>query len=156
VILREGTLKRFITIIAFIGLIDAMYLTIEKITNNRAMCLPGIGDCWTVSNSPYSQVFGVPVASLGFLAYLTILFFLRNEDQFPAWKETIQQATFGIALSGTVYSIYLTYLEIAVIKAVCPFCVISAIAMFVLLICTILRLVNHQREFKPVLEDENG
>jgi uncharacterized membrane protein len=154
--MKEVTLKRFITIVAFIGLFDAVYLTIEKITNNRAMCLPGIGDCWTVSNSPYSQVFGVPVALLGFLAYLTILFLLRIEDQYPAWKETIQQATLGIALSGTVYSIYLTYLEIAVIKAVCPFCVISAIVMFVLLICTILRLVNHQSEFKPVLEDENG
>lgn len=154
--MKEEVLKKFMTIIAGLGLIDSAYLTIEKITNNKAMCLPGLGDCWTVSNSPYSQIFGIPVASFGFLAYLIFLLLLRNEERFPTWKDTILQATFGIALSGTIYSIYLTYLEIAVIKAVCPFCVISAIVMFILFGCTILRLVQNQSEFKPLLEDKNG
>jgi uncharacterized membrane protein len=154
--MKEDVLKKIMTTIAILGLIDAAYLTIEKITSNKTMCLPGLGDCWTVSNSQYSQVFGIPVASLGFLAYLSILMLIIFEEKFATRKDIILQATFGIALSGTIYSIYLTYLEIAVIKAVCPFCVISAIVMFILFVCTTLRLVQNQSEFKPLLEDKNG
>jgi uncharacterized membrane protein len=154
--MKNTSLKKLSTATAIIGFLDAVYLTIEKITGNRAMCVPGVGDCWTVSNSPYSQVFGIPVAILGAATYVAIFLLLINEDKFPLWKETILQATFGITLTGTIYSIYLTYLEIAVIKAVCPFCVISAIAMLILFVCTILRLVKNQSEFKPQLEDENG
>jgi uncharacterized membrane protein len=141
---------------AIIGFINAGYLTIEKITNNQAMCLPGLGDCWTVANSQYSQIYGIPVAVLGMAAYGLILTLLFVESKFPGNGEFIRMLTFGVVLTGTIYSIYLTYLEIAVIKAVCPFCVISAIAMLVLFFCTLLRLVNNQNEINPQLEEENG
>jgi len=154
--MKNDTLKKITTIVALIGFVDAVYLTIEKITHNRAMCLPGLGDCWTVSNSSYSQVFGIPVSTFGIVTYLIILFLLFNEERFPTRDEIFLKAIFGIALSGTIYSIYLTYLEIAVIKAVCPFCVISAIAMSVLFVCTIFRLVQNQSEFKPRMEEKNG
>jgi uncharacterized membrane protein len=153
---NADVLKRIITVASLVGLMDAAYLTIEKISNNKAMCLPGLGDCWTVSTSPYSQVFGIPVATFGFITYLIILYMLKNETNYPQWKDTILLATFGIALSGTIYSIYLTYLEIAVIKAVCPFCVISAFVMVIIFFCATLRLVRNQSEFKSQLEDKNG
>jgi uncharacterized membrane protein len=149
-------LKKIIIVASFLGFLDAIYLTIEKLTQNKAMCLPGLGDCWTVSNSEYSQIFGIPVAVFGIAAYLVILFLIRSETSNPNWVDFILQATFGIALSGTIYSIYLTYLEIAVIKAVCPFCVISAIVMVIIFICTLLRLVANQSEFKSQMEDVNG
>ena len=41
--------------------------------------------------------------------------------------------SFGIILFGFLYSAYLTYLELFVIKAICPWCVASAILMTVLL-----------------------
>lgn len=141
---------------AIVGTIDSVYLTIEKITNNQAMCLPGLGDCWTVSNSQYSQIYGIPVAALGMAAYGLILTLLFAEAKFPGNAEFIRLLIFGVTLTGTIYSIYLTYLEIAVIKAVCPFCVISAITMLVLFFCTLLRLVNNQNEINPQLEEENG
>jgi len=154
--MKNDGLKKITTIVALIGLIDAVYLTIEKITQNRAMCLPGLGDCWTVSNSQYSQVFGIPVSALGIVTYLIILLLLFIENRYTARKEIILQITLGITLSGIIYSIYLTYLEIAVIKAVCPFCVISAIAMSILFVCAILRLIKNQSEFKTQLEGKNG
>jgi uncharacterized membrane protein len=146
--IKDDVLKRIIMIASILGSIDAVYLTIEKITHNKAMCLPGLGDCWTVSNSPYSQIFGIPVAVFGLGAYLFILILLKSESIYPNWKDSILMGTFGLALSGTIYSIYLTYLEIAVIKAICPFCVISALVMLTIFICTILRLANNQSEFK--------
>jgi len=154
--IKDDVLKRIIFGASILGLLDAAYLTVEKITQNKAMCLPGLGDCWTVSNSPYSQVFGIPVAVFGFIAYLLLIFLLKSETMYPNWKDSILLGAFGLALSGTVYSIYLTYLEIAVIKAVCPFCVISALVMVIIFICTILRLDRNQSEFKSQLEDKNG
>ena len=39
---------------------------------------------------------------------------------------------FGITLFGFLYSLYLTYIELFVIFAICPFCVVSAIVMSVM------------------------
>ncbi|HAD05758.1 MAG TPA: hypothetical protein DCE76_01205, partial [Anaerolineaceae bacterium] len=49
---------------------------------------------------------------------------------------------FGVTLIGIIYSAYLTYLEIAVIKAICPFCVVSAVAMLILFIYSVKRLID--------------
>ncbi|HEX7556717.1 MAG TPA: vitamin K epoxide reductase family protein, partial [Leptolinea sp.] len=58
--------------------------------------------------------------------------------------------------AGFIFSIYLTYLEIAVIKALCPFCIVSAVMMTVLFISTLLRLVQNRSEYTLSLEDKNG
>ena len=47
---------------------------------------------------------------------------------------------FALSFIGVLYSIYLTYLELFVIHAICLFCVISAIVLLLLLIITMLRL----------------
>ena len=57
-------------------------------------------------------------------------------------KEYGPLAIFGISLGGVIFSIYLTYLELYVIHAVCPFCVASAIIIILLFILAILRLVK--------------
>ncbi|MEE9507803.1 MAG: vitamin K epoxide reductase family protein, partial [Anaerolineales bacterium] len=53
---------------------------------------------------------------------------------------SLRMGVFGLSLTGTLYSVYLTYLEIAVLRAICPFCVVSAISIFVLLIVGVIRL----------------
>lgn len=141
---------------ASIGLIDAVYLAIVKLTHNQTMCLPGLGDCWTVNNSPYSSVYGIPVSILGAAAYLVLLFLILTNGRLFIPTELSDQLAFGICLAGFIFSIYLTYIEIAVIKAVCPFCVISAIMMTVLLIGTFIRLVPNQHDIKMSLEEKNG
>jgi uncharacterized membrane protein len=39
-----------------------------------------------------------------------------------------------------LYSLYLTYIELFVLRAVCPFCVLSAVVMGVLFVLSIARL----------------
>ena len=129
-------------IIAAIGLINALYLSWVKLTNNEAACLPGLGDCSTVNLSRYSEIYGVPVALLGAGAFLVILIFLVLEYR-PVFSPDLSLfIVFGISLVGTLYSAYLTYLEIAVIRAICPYCVISAIAMTLVLILTLPKLLR--------------
>jgi uncharacterized membrane protein len=131
---------------SLIGLIDALYLTWEKISGNPALCIQGLGDCYSVNNSIYSEFFGIPVAVLGAGAYLLILAVLFLEPKNSFFKSNSTFFVFAITLVGTLFSAYLTYIEIAVIKKICPFCVFSAITILVLLVFSVLRLIKYRAE----------
>jgi uncharacterized membrane protein len=136
---------RIITIIlAIIGLVDSIYLTAIKVTNTAALCLPGLGDCETVNNSRFSEIFGVPIALLGAFAYAVILFILYLDNKKSFFTANGGLLLFGISLAGVLYSAYLTYVEIAVIHAICPYCVVSAVIMLGIFAISTIRLFrNH-------------
>jgi len=136
-------------IIAGIGLLDSLYLSYVKIINSQVYCGTS-GQCETVNSSRYSEISGIPIAYLGLIAYLIILVLLFLETRSPFWKENSPLAVFGISLVGVIYSAYLTYIEIAVLHAICPYCVVSAIAMFLIFIIAIIRLVQVQTGTKPM------
>ena len=69
-------LRKIILIIAFLGLSDAIYLLIIKLSSNKALCVPGLGDCWSVNNSIYSEWNGIPISVFGMLAYISIILLL--------------------------------------------------------------------------------
>ncbi|MBI9048373.1 MAG: vitamin K epoxide reductase family protein [Anaerolineaceae bacterium] len=127
-------------LLSILGLIDAIYLALIKFLNKPEMCLEGVGDCWSVNLSPYSSIYGIPVSVLGALAYITIIFLLLIEQKRPEFKDIIIKLTFGITTIGFLFSLYLTYLELYVIHAICPFCVVSAILMTILFIVYIIRI----------------
>jgi uncharacterized membrane protein len=126
-------------ILAAVGLLDSLYLAWIKLSNNTAACA-GIGDCDAVNSSRYAEVAGIPIALIGVLGYLVILVALAAELRWPQAAWTLRLAVFGMALAGALYSAYLTYIELAVIYAVCPFCVVSAVCMVGILILSVLRL----------------
>lgn len=125
-------------------MVDSLYLSVEKITQNQALCLPGLGDCWSVNNSKYSEILGIPVAFLGAATYLVILILAIFEGRNKYFKDYSTLAIFGISLFGTVFSAYLTYMEFFVIYAICPFCIISAIVMLAIFILTTVRLFRSE------------
>jgi len=145
----DTKLHRTALVVAGIGLLDSLYLSWVKIVNSQVFCGTS-GQCETVNNSPYSEIGGVPIAYLGLGAYLVILGLLFLEMRSPFWKETSPIAHFGISLVGVIYSAYLTYIEIAVLHAICPYCVVSAIAMLLLFIIAIIRLLQVQTGSKPI------
>ncbi len=136
-------------ILAGIGLLDSLYLSWVKIVNSQVYCGTS-GQCETVNSSSYSEIFGIPIAYLGLGAYLVILALLTLELRGPFWKENSPLALFGISLVGVIYSAYLTYIEIAVLQAICPYCVVSAIVMLSLFIIAIIRLVQVQTGSKAI------
>jgi len=139
-------IKKVTVMIAILGILDAMYLTVIKFTDNKALCIEGIGNCWTVNNSSYSEWNGIPISIFGILAYLIIILILILQNRVKFLVDFGSIFVFGIALTGFLFSIYLTYLQFAVIKAVCPFCVISAITMTIVFILSLINLLNDQRE----------
>ena len=129
--LWKGSLIPALTIV---GLAVALYLTYVETTNTQAVCGP-VGNCNEVQASPFAKLFGVlPVGLLGAVGYVAILVawgvgrYARG-----SWAQAARFAVLGMALFGVLFSIYLTYLELYVIRAVCAWCVTSAVIMAALL-----------------------
>ena len=141
---------RFVSIILSVaGLVDALYLTWIKFTNNYSLCIQGVGNCESVNTSSYAEVMGIPVAVLGAGTYLLIIMILLSESRIGHLKSNATLYLFGITLIGVLFSAYLTFIEIAVLKNICPYCVVSAILMTVLFILSIVRLSQGQTEINP-------
>ena len=116
-----------IPILSIIGLGASIYLTYVEVTHTRALCGP-VGDCNAVQSSPYAKLFGVlPIGMVGALGYIAILVtWLWRRFRTDSLSKIAGPAMFGMALFGTLFSIYLTYLELFVIHAVCIWCLSSA------------------------------
>lgn len=111
------------------GTLVAGYLTWLHVTGASALCT-GLGGCEAVQGSRFAWVGPVPVAMLGLVAYLALLLLsLWRWGGGPAW---VSLALFGLAVAGVLYSGYLTYLELFVIGAICPWCVASAMIILAL------------------------
>ena len=117
-----------------VGVGVAAYLSYIEITHAEAACGP-VGDCNTVNQSEYATLFGfLPVGILGLVGYAVIfvLWFLgRSADGAKSSRATL--GLWAAALFGTLFSVYLTFLEPFVIGATCMWCITSAVVMMALL-----------------------
>jgi uncharacterized membrane protein len=124
-----------IPILSVVGLGVAFYLTFIETTNAKAVCGP-VGDCNAVQASPFAKLFGIiPVGLLGAAGYVAILaaWFLGRRSS----SRLAPVAIFGMALFGVLFSIYLTYIELFLIHAVCIWCLSSATIMALVLILSV-------------------
>ncbi|MFZ2359325.1 MAG: vitamin K epoxide reductase family protein [Anaerolineae bacterium] len=140
------SIAQLVLIIAGIGI--ASYLTYVKLFDIKPYCA-GVGDCEAVQTSPYAELLGVPVAIWGLLSYLGLLaLYLVKRSNWRGFGQLARQLTFLATLVGVMYSAYLTYLELFVINAICPWCVASAIVMTALFVLAIIDV------FRPVEDEE--
>ena len=134
-------LYRISIALTVLGLLVSIYMTIYKLTNNNGMCL-GSGDCSTVNASSYAEIYGIPVAVFGVLGYAAILATHLFENRHQLLQQNGTLMVFGMALTGFLFTLWLIYAEIFLIKAFCPFCVTSQTAMTIIFILSIIRLVR--------------
>jgi uncharacterized membrane protein len=132
------TEKKVIWIAAFIGLAVSGYLAYVKLFHQPIYCTPGLGDCVTVNSSQWSVLWGIPLAVFGMLSYLAVLFLVFFGQKIAFLTRYSRLIVFGIGTFGFLYSLYLTYLELFVLKAICQWCLVSALCMTVIFIASIL------------------
>lgn len=118
-------------IISFLGFLDSSYLTIAHFTGISLRCTVFSG-CNQVTTSPYSLVLGIPVALLGMFYYLTIL--LTTLFYFDTKKAELPKFIAWLTCLGFAASAWFVYLQIFVIKAICQYCIISAVTSTLLFI----------------------
>jgi uncharacterized membrane protein len=128
-------LRIAILVLALIGLGIATYLTYVHYAGLKVLCLSS-GGCETVQASAYAKLAGIPVAVLGLVGYVGILLSLAVRGELG------RIGGFAIALIGFGFSMYLTYRELFTIKAICQWCVSSAVLMTLLAILTAIRALR--------------
>ena len=117
--------------VAGLGLAIAAYLVYVHYSAGEPVCAIAHG-CAVVQSSRYAALAGVPVALLGLLAYAALLASLALDRR---------DAAAFVALSGAGFSGWLTYVEVAILGAICVWCVASAACMAVLALISVRRLL---------------
>jgi uncharacterized membrane protein/thiol-disulfide isomerase/thioredoxin len=117
-----------------IGMGVAAYLSFVEVNQVAAVCGP-VGDCNAVQQSPYATLFGViPMAVLGLAAYIAVGLSWALQHYGPhRWRRLGAISVLALTLCGTLFSIYLTFLEPFVIGSTCLWCLTSAIVMTLML-----------------------
>lgn len=109
------------------GMGAAGYLTYSHYVDEPTMCA-GIGSCQTVQTSEYSAIAGVPVALMGFGYFAAIgLLSVARLFRVPLAVDWGTPVAFMMAVAGVAFVAYLTFVELFVIDAVCPWCVAVAV-----------------------------
>lgn len=123
-----------VPLLAAVGLAVAAYLTLVELTGDLAFCGP-VGDCNAVQQSPYAFLFGViPIGVLGAIGYAAfILMWAASRFVSARLQDLLHIALFALAVVGTLFSVYLTFLEPFVLGATCAWCLTSAVLQTLLL-----------------------
>ena len=137
----DKRLRQITIALTIIGLLVSIYMTFYKVTNNETMCI-GSSGCSEVNASRYSEVNGIPVAVLGVAGYTAILALLFLEQRPGLFQQNGSMMFFGVSLLGFLFTLYLIYIEVALIKAYCPFCLTSQAVMIVIFIISVIRLIR--------------
>ena len=131
------TKRMIVAALALAGIFISLYLTLYKLgVIGELSCT--LGSCETVNTSRWSVFLGLPVAAWGLLFYLDV-FGVALMGTMPRWEN---EPVFSIILVaeaaiGVLFYAWLTYLELAVIEAICIWCVTSAVIVLVILLVSV-------------------
>ena len=127
-------------LMSLVGVFVSAYLYLYKIGRIGTLAC-GTGGCETVQLSPWSRFLGIEVALIGLVGYAVLfvvgLVALRPSMVGARWPVSLLA---GLAAAGTLFTAYLTYLELFVIHAICRWCVGSAFIIISILILALLAL----------------
>ena len=139
----------FFPVLSAAGFIDATYLTIKHFLGTPIPCSILQG-CEQVTNSPYSLIFGIPVALFGALYYLAIL--LLAVIYIDSRKPSVLKLLACLTPFGFLASLWFVYLQIFVIKAICLYCMVSATTSTILFILGMCYLTRHEKKIEIITE----
>ena len=127
-----------IALFAFIGMVDALYLSIKR--NAGPIPCHITRGCTNVLTSKYSEIAGIPLSWFG-LAFYVVVFSLAVFKVFEDPKHPIDRLPgwiFYFAGAALVVSALLVGIQAFILKAFCEYCLLSAA-----LVLTIFLLAPH-------------
>jgi len=100
--------------------------------------------CTAVNQSEYSVLLGLPVAGLGIAGYVVIAAF--SVGLLLGWCARLTRwLLLAFAGAALVFSLWLTWVELFVLEAVCPLCVISlALVTSITLLAAVILISNKE------------
>jgi len=127
---RSALLMNYTSLVlSFVGIVVAAFLSIGHALAKSIPC-GASGGCDTVASNPASMLFGIPVAYLGFGAYV-LLAAISCIRAIRGIGRTAFLGTVALTISGVgaMFSFYLQYVALTQIHAMCIWCLASAITM---------------------------
>jgi uncharacterized membrane protein len=123
--------------LALAGIFISLYLTLYKLgVIGDLSCT--IGSCETVNTSRWSVFLGLPVAAWGLFFYIDVFVVaLVGTTQRLENEPLISTVLVAEAAIGVIFSAWLTYLELAVIHAICIWCVTSAVIVLLIFLVSV-------------------
>lgn len=118
------TAKHLALLFVVVGLLISGYLSYTKLVQAQVVCVEGESfDCDTVQHSVWSKLAGIPVAYLGFAGYalIGVLFLLEDRNDFLA--DNARLILFVTGLIGWLYSMWLVYVQAAILQTFCQWCI---------------------------------
>lgn len=125
-------------LVALAGVFVATYLALYKLGYIGSLVC-AVGSCEVVQTSKWATLLGMPVAVWGVGFYLTVLAICLI-GLTPSFADSVKLSQLLVLLSatGVLVTIWLTYLELFVIHAICQWCVGSAVVVTILFFVTLL------------------
>ena len=125
-----GKIFTLLLILSFLGFVDATYLTIIDYKHIVPPCTITNG-CERVLSSSFARIYGIPLALFGSIYFsvsiaLNILIFQHKKN---IWMRRI--FIFFNSL-GVFTAIILLYLQFIIIKALCQYCMLVELILFLL------------------------
>jgi uncharacterized membrane protein len=116
-------------ILALIGLADSLYITGSEVTDTPLVCgINGLSGCNVVAQSPYAQLFGIPLGVYG-VAFYALLFILAALPLVFKYRGA-EMILFILTAGGAVSSLIFIGIQVFLIKALCIYCLVSAAVSF--------------------------
>lgn len=131
--MSDRALRVSVALLSTAGAAVGAYLTYARFTGTQIAC--ATGGCETVQSSRYAEIAGMPVAVLGLAAYLLVL-----ATAFSTADLSVAGGA-AVALAGVLFSVYLLYVQLELVGALCQWCLVSDAILTLLAIATVLRVV---------------
>jgi uncharacterized membrane protein len=133
--------RQAIAVLALVGLFVALYLWLHALGFGGAIKCGASGGCETVQTSQWAVFLGLPVAFYGVAGYFVVLVVALASLRPAALAQRKWNVILvGLVSVGLLFTIYLTYLELFVIHAICRWCVGSAVIITLIWIVSVLSL----------------
>ena len=133
---RHAAVLLAVLMLSFLGLADSWYLADSALSGNELTCsIAGLEGCNAVADSPYANLFGIPLALYG-TAFYAILFTLAAIALLLPSRR-LYGALLACGTLGVVASLYFLFVQIMFIGAICIYCLLSALITFVLFCLTL-------------------
>jgi uncharacterized membrane protein len=121
-------------ILSLAGLGFSIYLTIAHYTQSALAGCPANAtfNCGKVTTSPESMIFGIfPVAVLG-LAFYVFMVAINSPWAWRSDRDAVRWIRLAAIITGIVFVLYLVYVELLEVDAICEYCTGVHIITFLL------------------------
>lgn len=133
----ERKLRIAAVALCLLGLAIAGSVAVTVAAGGIPQCVGGSTGCATVEKSKYSELLGIHVSIFGLVGYSSIL-------AASVWRgDPGRIVVFALSMFGFGFSLYLTYLELWVIDAICQWCIASAATMTILFAVSTARVLRY-------------